>query len=67
MLDSLCCIIGGLFCCFLFQNDVLAALIFLGKTSLTSAEFAGSVEIYYPSVLCLCSKMFPVKPPLAVI
>lgn len=67
VLESLCCIIGRFFCCVLFPNDVLAALICLGKTSFTSAEFAGSVEIHYPSVLCSCTKMFPVKPQLAVI
>lgn len=67
VLESPCRIIGRFFCCVLFPNDVLAALICPGKTSFTSAEFAGSMEIHYPSVLCSCTKMFPVKPHLAVI
>lgn len=35
---TLCCIIGVIFCCFPFQNDVLATLVYLGKTSLLPAQ-----------------------------
>lgn len=46
---------------FSLPNDVLASLICLGETSLTSAEFAGSMEINYPSVVVFVYKNISCK------